>query len=237
MEPSVRIAIALLLWWCLSIAITIALKIIFTSAFLAFPYPFFVSGVINVVAALVAGCYVYFLSVHTATTATTRTLSPFDSAPVPRRRFSTLSFSRADWMQILAIGVVNGLELGAANYFLKLLPMATRQMTHAVTPAFMLLMTVAFRLEALTCELALIMVVMSLGSLVSSIDMIQEDAFGMGAIVHSPSMSVLFLASLSLYGVKWSCTQKLLQGHHARTMSPLRLLSGYASWQSRRTRW
>lgn len=189
-------------WWFASVVVILLLKLLVSNKEVDFPYPFTVSGIINIVTSVLA----YMCS----------------RADGNRKQVDPAFRLNIFSLPVIAIGLVQGFELGASNKVLQLMSVSDRQMTSAINPLIMFAMSLFLRLEVFSLSLLATMTLICIGGVISNNHFVDG---GLSFLV----LCVAAIASL-LSAFRWACTQTLLQrDRYTNSIELVALVSPYTA--------
>lgn len=132
-----------------------------------------------------------------------------------------LSLNWRDYiMHVAPIGAFSGIDIGCSNWGLELITISLYTMTKSTTIIFILGFAILLKLEKKSWSLCFIVTMISLGLALFTYKATQFNAAG---------FSLLLVASAAS-GVRWSCTQLLLQRSHMGMRNPIDMIYFMQPW-------
>jgi len=188
-------------WWVASVLVIVLLKILVSDIQIDFPYPFAVSGFMNIVV-----CALGYM---------------WRGIEIRRKEIKGGVRLRLLSFPIAAIGLIQGLELSASNKVLQLITITDRQMMSALNPLIMLAMAICLRLEVFSYPLLGTMTLICIGGMMSNQHLAQSFSF---------VVILIAIIGGILSAFRWACTQTLLQrGRYTSSMELVALVSPYTA--------
>mmetsp|Transcript_19125 Transcript_19125/g.30703 ORF Transcript_19125/g.30703 Transcript_19125/m.30703 type:complete len:419 (-) Transcript_19125:84-1340(-) len=188
---SVQISALVVLWWSAAIFVTMVIKITVgdkgKEQDAVFPYPFALTGMSNACTGLLAfSC---------------SQLEKCSTPPVPK-------MTRAEWLKILVIGVIQGIEIGLVNKSLAFLTLSQRTMLNSLSVLFMMVTALCWRLEGLGILRVVAVLCLTFGGACQGFD----DSGNGGYSESTHLIGVIVILSAMVIGTqRWALMQFVMQ--------------------------
>lgn len=117
-------------------------------------------------------------------------------------------------------GIFSGIDIGLSNWGLELVTVSLYTMTKSTTIVFILAFAILFKLEKKSWSLCTIVVMISIGLFLFTYEATEFNVFG---------FVLLLFASVSS-GVRWTCTQMLLQKSKMGMRNPIDMIYHMQPW-------
>lgn len=222
-----KILMCLALWWTCAVAATLSMKSIVMSPHsedhdaAPFPFPFAFTAMTNLMTGLLSRA----------------------AEAVQRRRCTSEAareapLQRADHIRLLALGLIQGIEIGCSNKALEFLAVAKRTMVNSLSTLFVMAVAVPSGLETLTWGKVAAALLLTLGGILQAVStwsqFRQNTHSPTGPVEHDDNWDLttgltLSLSSMILASTRWACSQYFLQRSSQDTglsgITKLRLVS------------
>lgn len=190
---TLRIGLLVTLWWASAIGVTVVIKMTVgsreTHDTALFPFPFALTAVTNGLCGVLSWIGAFFLQMH--------------GASLPK-------LQRSEQFKLLAIGLIQGVEIGFNNKALEFLPMSSRTMLNSMNVLFMMGTALCWRLERLGWLKALSVLCLTTGGALQGIG--SEDEGESEKLWHTHLTGILLmLATMVLGSQRWALTQFVMQ--------------------------
>lgn len=132
-----------------------------------------------------------------------------------------LNLSWRDYvLHVAPIGAFSGIDIGCSNWGLELITVSFYTMTKSTTIIFILGFSILLKLEKKSWSLCFIVTMISLGLSLFTYKATQFNATGFTLLIVASAAS----------GVRWSCTQLLLQRSHMGMRNPIDMIYFMQPW-------
>lgn len=227
LETREKILLCIALWWMCAVAATLSMKSIVMSPHgedheeAPFPFPFAFTAMTNLLTGLLS---------RTAEAVQRWMTTAEDQREVP--------LLRMDRIKLLALGLIQGIEIGCSNKSLEFLAVARRTMVTSLSTLFIMAVAVPSGLETLTCGKVVAALLLTMGGILQALSTWSQFEQNARNSAGTPQQEdnwelatglILALSSMTLASTRWAAAQYFLQRSSRETglsgISKLRLVS------------